>query len=549
VSSETLAVKVRRYRSPRTAIGRFTIQRTFKSAAFLALVFGVFVATKASGFVQAFPSEAARKALLAQFGNSTGIVALVGRPVNLTSVGAYAAWNTLISMVMIGGIWGLLAATKTLRGEEENGRWELLLSGQTTARRALVNVMWGLGFALLITFIFSSVIFAAVGHMHKVDFSTSSGIIFAGTITLGTAAFMSLGVLTSQLMPTRSRASTVAAAIFGLAFIIRALADVANISWLLALSPLGWIEQVHPLATNHVVWLWPVVGWIVVMIVASLYLAGRRDLGASTFADNDTARPRYALLNHSITTAFRLTRMNTLGWVASVLFGSIFFSELTKTAAKAFSDAAKAQKFLGHLTHATQTMGGLEFLGIVFLILMILMMCFAASAVHAIRLDEAQGYLDNMLVRPVSRLGWLTGRIALVVVTTLSVAFVAGVVIHLGLTNQSLGISWHDVLLAGVNMFAPTLFITGLGILFFGILPRWTSLVMYSLVAWSFLVQMISSGLNLSHWILDTSLFQHVALAPASPVRWSSWYALVGLSFVMMAVGVMAFIRRDIVTE
>ena len=549
MSSAATAIKLRRYRMPKSAIGRFTAKRMLRSATFVALTFGVFVTSKAVGFVQAFPDAHARTAALAQFANNTGIVALIGRPENLSTVGAFTAWNTLVAMTMIGGIWGLLAATKTLRGEEENGRWELLLTGQTTARRALLNVIWGLFTALVSIFVLSAVIFAAVGHMHKVDFPASSGVIFAATTTLGTASFMALGILTSQLMPTRTRATTAGVAIFGAAFVIRALADVANIHWLLYLSPLGWVELVKPLAGNNVVWLLPIIAWTLLLVVASVFLAGRRDLGASVFADRDTAKPHLLLLGRPITTAFKLTRTGTFGWFIGIVFGSLFFGMLTKTAAQAFSDAAQGQKFLSHLTHVSKTTGALEFLGVAFLMLMIIMMCFAASAVHAIRQDESQGYLDNMLVRVVSRLGWLAGRITLVIVSTLSVAFISGVVIALALSHQNLGVATHDVLVAGVNMFAPTLFIIGLGVLFFGFLPRWTSLAMYSLIAWSFLVQMISSGLNLSHWILDTSLFNHIALAPAISVRWQSWCIMIGISVVMMALGGIAFIKRDIVTE
>ena len=40
---------------------------------------------------------------------------------------------------VIGGVWALLTATRLLRGEEEEGRWELLLTGQTTRLRAAAS--------------------------------------------------------------------------------------------------------------------------------------------------------------------------------------------------------------------------------------------------------------------------------------------------------------------------------------------------------------------------------------------------------------------------
>ena len=42
-------------------------------------------------------------------------------------------------MIIVGAIWGLLLATRLLRGEEDAGRWELLLAGRTTRRPATVQ--------------------------------------------------------------------------------------------------------------------------------------------------------------------------------------------------------------------------------------------------------------------------------------------------------------------------------------------------------------------------------------------------------------------------
>ena len=40
--------------------------------------------------------------------------------------------------------FGLLTATRLMRREEDSGRWELLLAGQTTRRRAAVQAVAGL---------------------------------------------------------------------------------------------------------------------------------------------------------------------------------------------------------------------------------------------------------------------------------------------------------------------------------------------------------------------------------------------------------------------
>ncbi len=67
---------------------------------------------------------------------------------------------------------------------------------------------------------------------------------------------------------------------------------------------------------------------------------------------------------------------------------------------------------------------------------------------------------------------------------------------------------------AGINSALPAAVIIGLGMLTLGLKPRWTSAVMYGLIGWSFLLELIGPAINLNHWLLDTSLFHHAALAP-----------------------------------
>ena len=47
--------------------------------------------------------------------------------------------------MILGAVWGLLTSTRLLRGEEDSGRWDLLLCGQTTRRGATAQAIAGLG--------------------------------------------------------------------------------------------------------------------------------------------------------------------------------------------------------------------------------------------------------------------------------------------------------------------------------------------------------------------------------------------------------------------
>jgi putative exporter of polyketide antibiotics len=60
-------------------------------------------------------------------------------------------------------------------------------------------------------------------------------------------------------------------------------------------------------------------------------------------------------------------------------------------------------------------------------------------------------------------------------------------------------VSLGSLLLAGVNIAPPSLLVLGLGALTFGVRPRWTPVVVYGYLAWSFLVELLGSIVHASH--------------------------------------------------
>lgn len=543
------ALSLRRYRSPRTVIARFVTRRTARTATFWALGFGVYVASKAAGFAAAYPDAKARAAVATTLGNNVGLDAILGRPHDMSQLAGVTVWNTLGVMTLVGSIWAFLLATRLFRGEEENGRSELLLTGQTTMAQAAINTLAGIATTIGALFVVAAVAFVLVGQIHTVDFSVSAGIFFALSLSMGTLVFACVGALASQLMPTRTRAATTSAVVLGIFFLLRAAADTTNATWLANLTPFGWVDNLRPLYGSQPLWLAPLFGLAVVLSVVTVWLAARRDLGDSVFADKDSAAPRYGLLGSAFTSALRLTRAKTFGWMFGITLVAFAFGRLTQSVVSAFKVSATTEHIISKLAQSSQNETVTAFLGISFFLVMILMMSYTASAVGAIRDTEAQGYLDNLLVRAVGRSRWLGGRFLVVVLSVLLMGLLATLGVMMGLFGEHLGVSTRSLIEAGVNTLAAPLFTLGVGIGVFGYIPRLTTVLSYSVIGWSFLLQMISSGLNLNHWLLDTSVFYHVSLAPAANPRWGSAAILISVGFACALVGAWRFSRRDLQNE
>jgi ABC-2 type transport system permease protein len=151
-------------------------------------------------------------------------------------------------LIIVGAIWGLLAATRLLRREEDAGRWELFLAGRTARRHATVQAIAGLAAGWVVLWTLAAAFTVASGSRPKVDLSVSASLFYPSAVTVSAAMFLAIGALTSQLGSTRRQANSLGAAAFGLSYLIRMGADSGTgLAWMRWASPLGWVENLRPL--------------------------------------------------------------------------------------------------------------------------------------------------------------------------------------------------------------------------------------------------------------------------------------------------------------
>ena len=184
-------------------------------------------------------------------------------------------------------------------------------------------------------------------------------------------------------------------------------------------------------------------------------------------------------------------------------------------------------------------------LGLTFLILALLIALISAGQITAMRTEEADGYLENLLVRPVSRTSWFAGRLGLSSLLVLTAGLLAGIGAWAGAASQHSGVRFGSLVTAGLNVVPPGLFLLGLGALVLGAWPRRTSTVVYGYLAWSFLVEFAGGVIHTSHWLLDTSVFFHMVPAPATSPDWPSAGVITGLGILGAVLGGILLRRRD----
>jgi ABC-2 type transport system permease protein len=126
---------------------------------------------------------------------------------------------------------------------------------------------------------------------------------------------------------------------------------------------------------------------------------------------------------------------------------------------------------------------------------------------------------------------------------------VAGAFAWFGAASQHAGVSVATLLEAGVNLVPPAVAILGIGVLTFGIRPRMTSVVVYTLLGWSLLIVIVGGIGAVNHWVLDTSVFHQMASAPAVSPRWEVNGIMIAIGGAGALLGGLAFKRRDLEGE
>jgi ABC-2 type transport system permease protein len=553
MSADTAVVPVvirppARARHPsRVVVLRETARKAARSGALWGYIFGVVVASSAVSYTRIYKTQAEREQLAAAFGSNHASAALFGPAPQLQTVAGFTVLKTSMTLMILGAVWGLLTSTRLLRGEEEAGRWELLLTGQTTRQGATAQALGGLAAGVATLWILTAAFTVASGQYSKVGIAPRPALFFALALVSSAVMFTAAGALTSQLAATRRQAAAYAGWFLGACYALRMVADAGvGLHGLIWASPLGWVEELAPLTAPRPLALLPIIGFTAATGLLAVCLAAGRDVGAGTLADRAHAKGHTRLLFGQLGLTVRLDRPTAVAWLCALGATGLVLGLVARSAGATISGSSVKLVFSRLGAPGT---GADAFLGVSFIIVAVLVSFVAAGQVTSARREEAQGELDHLLVRPVSRLSWLAGRVGVTAVVLVAGAVVSGFATWLGTTSQSANVGFATLIEAGVNVVPPALCLVGVGVLAIGVWPRATSYAVYTVLGWSLLVELVGGVVSTSHWLADTSLFHQMAAAPAASPDWVTGAAMIGVGAACAGVGALAFRLRDLQGE
>lgn len=535
--------------SPSVALWHLGLRQTLKGAIVVGILVGFMATVQGLAFGSTYPDEKSRAAFAATMESAPALGILYGETDNLTSSAGYMVYRTVPIMALIVSIWALMTVTKLLRGQEEDGRWEVVTAGSTTPRKASTLVLLGFFSSFLIALTIASLTIITAGSLPDLNTPPLTCLLVTLAIFLPGLLFAGAGVFASQLALTRRRATMYILVPLLLLFGLRAIGNtVPNLYWLKDFTPFGWGDMINPVLDPQYFWLFPFLLVIPLFVATGLYLVNRRDYGTGLIAESTKSKSHFILLSSAQSFGLRQNLVLFFSWTVATLAISLLVASIMGIAAEAVAESPNLGAFIGQLGGSLTDMK-VAFLGAGMMFVVITLLIMATASMASIRKDEARTYLDNLLTQPVRRSSWLAGRLVqiLIAFTIISVLCVFATWVVADLQNIPLDL-WN-MFLVSIALTGTVIFLLGLGALLYGIAPRIATIGMYVVIVWSFLIDILGSVIELNEVVTKSSLLHYVSLSPIAAPDWETFTAMLLLGIVMAVIGITAFTKRDIVAE
>ncbi|WP_197373565.1 ABC transporter permease [Mycolicibacterium baixiangningiae] len=522
-------------------VRRLVVRQVRHGTLIVAVVAAGMSALVAAQYQSTFSGQLDQGALHALAANPA-VRVLFGPPVALDDPGGFTVWRTGTPVLVIAAVWILLAVVRITRGEEDAGRWDLLLAGPLRTVDAVAR-------CLLAVIGAAVVIGVAVGLSMVAAGTDPRGAAFYAAGVLGTTAwFATVGTLAAQAMPTRSAAVGVSVAVLGAALLLRMLSDgVAVLAWTAWLTPFGLLGRVGPYAHNDVAPLVVLAAVPPLIGVAALATARRRDVGSGVLTVSTRRRPRTFLLRSVGGFALRRALRPGLGWSIGIgayflLLGAMLTSILQfLTENPRFAELAATGGFAG-LSSAD------GFAAALFSLLAIATGMYAATRLAALVTDEKGHRWTTTLAAPVSRARIVGQEIAVTAAGVLVLHTVAALAMWVGSASTGGPLRLDAALASALNPAPVALVALGAAALAVGWLPSAVAAMGAVPVVGGFLLDVLADSLRAPRWLQQVSPFPHVASVPAEPPNAGAIVAFLVIGAALAASGVAGYRRRDLVS-
>jgi ABC-2 type transport system permease protein len=163
------------------------------------------------------------------------------------------------------------------------------------------------------------------------------------------------------------------------------------------------------------------------------------------------------------------------------------------------------------------------------------------------RAEENAGRAEPVLATPLSRVAWLGSHLVAVLIGSVVMLLAAGLGFGISGASSTSDGGMVGTLLGAALAYLPALWLTaGVAVLLVGLAPRAAQLA-WIVPLYGFLVGYLGQILQFPDWLNNLSPFGHIPQLPAKELTMTPLLVLSGLAAALIAAGLAAFRRREII--
>lgn len=526
--------------SPGWAVRKLAVRQLRGGAVIVASICGVMSAMFA-GQYRTITGLIDDSGLRAMAGNPIEKI-LLGPPLALDDAGSFTVWRTSTAVMVLASVWIMLATTRITRGEEDAGRWDLLLAG----RLRIADVVIGSLTALVASATLIGVTVAVALIAARTE--PAGAVIHSVGITGVTLSFATTALLAAQVAPGRSSATGLTVAALGVGLAMRMIADSSHqLAWLAWATPFGLAARSAPYADNRVVPLIVLGAFPVALTGAAIFAARRRDVGAGIVAVSDSRPPRTRLLQSIAGFVLRRTARTTLGWVTGIAASFLLAGALLASVLEYFQTNPRIAELAA--SAGMSAPGSVNAVAApLFSMLPVPTGLYAAVCLAMMIADEKTGRSTLLFTQPISRVRLVSAEISVTVGGVIALHCSAASAMWCGARITGAPLQLADAFAGALNSIPVALLAAAAAAVAVGWLPSAVLAIGALPVVGGFLVILTMQSTNAPHWVGYLSPWTHLAAVPDTPPSWAATSVLLLVGAISTVLGVYGYVRRDMAT-
>lgn len=490
-------------------------------------------------FSKLYPTQPERD-VMAETMKNPAMTAMVGQgDLADYTIGAMTAHQMLLLTAVAVAIMNILLVARNTRGEEEDGRLEMLQAlpvGRFSFLSAVLLVSCVANFLLSVV---CGVVLFVLG-IESMDFAGS--FLYGGILGAAGIFFAGVTALFAQLSESSRGTIGSSLTVLIIAYLIRAMGDIENetISWF---SPLGWVTKVKAYSDNDWLPLVIMIGVTGILFLLGLYLNGIRDLSAGFFTPKPGRKNASFYLQSPIGLIWRLQRTGTIAWAVGMLLLGLSYGSVLGDLEAFFAGNDMLEQLVASKQGFSLTE---QFIPMLMIVIVLFGTIPPLMAVNKLYREEKKNRIEQLLSRCVSRNKLMASYFVLSAANAFTMISMAAIGLWAaGTVVMEDGFSFVEIYGAALVYYPAILVMISLAVFLMGTVPK-ANIFIWMYVLYSFIVLYLGGLFQFPEWVEKLSPYGWIPRIPVEDFHVTTIALLTVMAAVIAFTGFIGYNKRDI---